>query len=368
MENTRNLKVLLVADGSGGHLIPALQVAGQLQQEGVQVKLWYAGRPQVAPLTRLLTDRLQARSIEIDAIPVSARAGLLTRCWQSGRLWSKSRRCFDAFGPDVVIGFGGWISAPVLFAARQRGIRCLVHEQNVQLGRANRMLARWVDRVAISFRETASSLNGTPSVWTGLPLRPEIGSAAREDAARHVGFDPSRPTILALGGSQGSRAINQLMVGMLHGLTPEECHRWQVLHIAGGADAPMIRTAYASRRLRAHVVPFLAEMDLAYAQADVVVSRAGASTIAELARCGIPAILIPYPHARAHQQANAKAVESAGGAVILEEAEATPQRLLALIRPLIGDPERRRAMAERMRTLAVPDATQRLAATITQTR
>ena len=366
MQNGSSLKVLLVTEGSGGHLIPALQVAVLLARHGAAIKVWYAKRQQTAPLAEALAQEATGAAIDMDPIPIRASSGPVERLRTCGRLWQKAQRCFDTFAPDVGVGFGGWVSAPVVLAARRRRIGCLLHEQNVVMGRANQWLAPWVDRVALSFRETQSRLNGTPTVITGLPVRPAIGSWSRTQAAERFGFSPDQPTLLVLGGSQGSRALNRLMAQVAGRLSTEERRSWQVVHLTGSADAAVIQDAYVESRVRAWVAPWLVEMGPAYALADLVLARAGASTIAELARCGIPALLIPYPYAGAHQRANARLVEAVGGGVTLEESDATPERALASMRQIFADERLRRMMGEQMRGLASADAAERLTETIVE--
>jgi len=294
------------------------------------------------------------------AIPFETSRSLLGRLRQCGQLWSQTQRWFDATAPDVVVGFGGWVSAPVILAARQRRIRCVLHEQNVAVGRANRLLVRWVDRVAVSFRETQAALNDTPSVVTGMPIRDAIGQPSRETHAARFGFSAARPTLLILGGSQGAQAINRLLTELVECACGDERQRWQLLHVTGAADETAVRRAYARHRVTAWVAPFLVEMESAYAQADVVIARAGAATITELARCGKPAILIPYPYAGGHQLANARLVEHRGGGLLLEEEETTAARLLSAVRRLLADERLRLIMGRQMRDIAVPDAAARL--------
>jgi len=364
-----SLRVLLVSEGSGGHLIPALQVARELAEDGAKIQLWYVERRQTERLTRSLLHELNGSAEAIEPHPVRPAGSSWARLWRCQELWKQSQRCFDTFDPHVVVGFGGWMSAPVLAAARRRGIECLVHEQNVQLGRANRVLTRWVDCVAISFSETRSSLNGTPSVVTGLPVRRDIGSISRTESAARLGVDAARPTVLVLGGSQGSRAINETIRRLVPRLTDEERRSWQFLHITGSQDEAGVRAAYADSAhsggaVRAIVMPFLADMGSAYAAADLAVTRAGASTIAELAQCGLPAIVIPYPFAGGHQRVNARLVESVGGAVMLEEAEASAERLLGTMRRILRDRRLRAMMGEQMRSVARPHAAASLASAI----
>jgi len=357
------MRVLLVSDGSGGHLIPALQVAQALARHGVRPTVWYAHRPRIAALAERLSQTARAQDVEVAAIPLAA-SGWPEKLWHCGQLWHRAQQWFDAMSPEVVVGFGGWVSGPVLLAARQRGIGCLVHEQNVQLGRANRWLRPWVDRVAVSFEETQSALKGTPSFVTGLPVRQEIGRPRRAETAAWFGLDPSAPTLVVLGGSQGARAVNRLMMQVALIMTDSERQEWQIVHLTGAADESAVRAAYAAAGLRAWTAAHVAKVETLYAIADVAVARAGASTIAELARCGLPAILIPYPHAGAHQRANAQLITAHGGGIFMEESNATPKATLGALRLLLGDERVRTTMGLHMRAMSRDDAAERLSAAI----
>ncbi len=360
MENDSAVKVLLVAEGSGGHLIPALEVASALAKRGAHIKVWYPERKHTAKLINALAQGVQGQRVEVDPIPMTASSNPFGRLWQCGQLWHRAQRCFDTFAPDVVVGFGGWVSAPVVFAARRRHIGCLLHEQNVVLGKANRLLAPWVDRVAVSFRETQAALQRDATIMTGMPVREAIGHASRMEEAKRFGLNPDRPTVLILGGSQGALAINRLMSQLVGHLSQDERRAWQMIHVTGVADEAMVRAAYAAHQMTAWVSPFLIEMEAAYALADVVIARAGASTIAELARCGTPAILIPFPHAGGHQRANAQVVEAIGGGLMIEERDATPERILSAARHMLTDERLRTMMGRQMQSLHCADAAQRL--------
>lgn len=363
--NGQALRVLLVAEGTGGHLIPAVEVAAVLAAQQADVLLLYAGRPQTATLMQELMQETDPRRIQ--RVPVSVPrppAWCPRQAWrgvQAVRVWWIVRRHLHGFRPNVVAGFGGWFCVPAILAARLRRLPVLVHEQNVRLGRANRFLRHHVDQMALSFDVTGRQLNGTRRLVTGLPIRQAIGRVSREEAARHFEMDPRAPTVVILGGSQGSRAINRLVCGMAEGLTGEERTSWRVLHLTGPDDHAAIRQRYAALGVQGLVLPHVAQMAAVYAMADVVVARAGASTIAELARCGTPAVLVPYPYANGHQRDNARLAESVGGAVWLEEGAATPDLLRLAVRRILQDARLRRRMADQIRTLARPDAAQRLA-------
>lgn len=366
MPNDTKCTALLVADGSGGHLIPALETARALGRAGRRAHVWYVQRRRTSALIDGLRSRLDPNWVSIEPMPSKA-PWLVGRAMQALWLMGWAFLRMGRVSPQVVVGFGGWVSVPVLMAAKLRGLGTAIHEQNVIMGQANRWLSSWVDRVFVAFRDTQGASNRRPIVWTGLPIREEIGRQNREASAGRFGFEQDRPTVLVLGGSQGSRAINRLMTELTPHLSTDERRSWQFLHVAGPEDQAEMDAAY-SRRLVAHsVAPFLVDMEAAYAMADVAIARAGASTVAELARCGIPAILIPYPHAHGHQRENARVAETAGGAFVMEESAATPERLIGLIRHMLGGEADRRAMAQRITALQERDAAGRLADAILQT-
>jgi len=369
MSMTGSIRVLVAAEGSGGHLIPALEMSRVLAGFGAQVTLLYACRKPTAPLLQQLIHDARIDGVQTAPLRLRSVGGAqrwIQRLWQAVWIWRLTRERLKTLAPHVVVGFGGWWSVPVILAARQQGIPVLIHEQNVRLGRANRLLIRrhWVDQAAVSFESTRQELNGTPAVVTGLPIRRVIGMARREDAARQFHLDPQRQTVLVLGGSQGSKPVNHLVQQTLGLLSREERDAWQFIHLTGAADSTEIQRAYAAAGVRAWVAPHLLEMAWAYALADIVVARAGASTIAELARCGMPSILVPYPYAAGHQRDNAALVESAGAGVQLEEAAATPPRLHSLLWQLFANQGLRQTMGERMRSLAKPEATYHLASAV----
>ncbi len=379
-------RVLLVSEGSGGHLIPAMEVASELSRSGASVSLLFAQRRQTGELFRDLLDRAASQSIAAHAVNLSAwRApsvfgapgswamGTANRLRQTGLVWRMAERELSVSKPHVVVGFGGAFCLPVLATAKRRGVATMIHEQNVTFGQANRWLARWVDRVALSF-PLASGVSTPaaprkpgiqPTIMTGLPVRDEIGRADRDAALARFGFKSSAPTVLIAGGSQGARAINRLGCDMVDQLFDGERSAWQFIHLTGAAECEEIRARYTAAGVtRAWIMPHTTDMAAAYAAADIVVCRSGASTLAELARCAKPAVLIPYPHANSHQRENARLVESTGAGIRLDESSTVAAQLADVIRRLFSDVRLRTTMAERMRKLARPDATQQLARAI----
>jgi UDP-N-acetylglucosamine--N-acetylmuramyl-(pentapeptide) pyrophosphoryl-undecaprenol N-acetylglucosamine transferase len=279
----------------------------------------------------------------------------------------QARRIISGFRPDVVLATGGYVAVPVGMAAKMRRRPLVVHEQTVRLGLANRTLARRATRVAVSSESTLPLLPETTradAVVTGNPVRPEVLSGQPEKAIHALalhGFDPNRPTVYVTGGAQGSQQINTLVSGIL----PWLLSRANVIHQCGPdnlADlrqhtAALPREPAARYLLTGYVGPELPDV---LALADVVISRSGAGTIAELTALGKAAVLIPLASSAGNEQAhNARHLEEVGAAVALL-GEATPQALGAAVEPLLTDPARRMAMAERARAVGRPDAADRL--------
>ncbi len=358
------MKTLLISEGSGGHLVPALELASTLAASGSEVHLWYARRKRIQRLVDPLLKPAEAHGVRVEPIDITHSGKSLERIKEGLAFVGRSRRFMQAFRPDVVIGFGGWVSAPVLLAARSLGIRTLLHEQNRIMGRTNRILARFANGVALSFPDTRKVPFGARTVVSGMPVRRAfLDAATAEPQPERFGLIRERTTIAVLGGSQGAQAINRLMMEAAQRMTTEEKMAWQILHIAGPEAAKVARDHYAECGVRSWVGTFCEEMDAVYAMADVVVSRAGASTLAELMASGKPAILVPYPFAHGHQSVNAAWLSERDLAVVRAESGITPETLLEDLRTLIQNPERRRRMQEALLRGVPRNAAERLALT-----
>jgi len=292
-------------------------------------------------------------------------AGWVGRGWR--KKWGVARRIPRAlrdavallrrFQPDVVVGVGGYASGPAVLAAAWKGIPVVILEQNALPGMTNRALSYIVDRVVTAFEESRPFFGRKGRVrCLGNPVRPEI-FGARE---RVVGGP--RATLLVFGGSRGARAVNRAMTAALPHLASWR-DRLTVIHQTGEDDGPWVRKAYEEADVAARVSPYLHRMDEAYREADLVVSRAGATTVAELAAAARPAILIPYPHAaHQHQRWNAESLRAAGAAELLPEDQLTGERLAERVSALLSDPERLRRMGEACGRLARPRAAEEIVA------
>ncbi|MFQ5877382.1 MAG: undecaprenyldiphospho-muramoylpentapeptide beta-N-acetylglucosaminyltransferase [Acidobacteriota bacterium] len=346
-------RIVIAGGGTGGHLYPGIAIAQELQGRRRDVEIVFAGAG--LPLER---DILGRHGYSLLAIPSGGVvggtvAGRLRGGLRAAAGFARSLRHLIEMRPGLVIGVGGYASGPMVAAAVILRVPTLIHEQNYHPGLTNRILAPWVRAVAVSFEQTRRLLGGRGEV-TGNPVRPEFRAARRK--SRGEPFD-----LLIFGGSQGSRAINGALIEALPHLR-EHRSGLRFLHGTGPADCRRVSDAYDSAGFRANVVPYITRIREAYESADLVIARAGASTVAEIAACGRASILVPLPtSAHDHQRRNARALERAGAAILMEESRLSGRALALAILSLRDDPGRLASMEEAALALARPDAAARIA-------
>ena len=332
------MKMLLAGGGTGGHLFPAVALAQRLEETDPEGEVLFVGTERGIEARVLPEIGYPLRTIDFAGFVgkgVAQKAALLPKLIRSLR---QSMRILADFKPDVVVGVGGYASAPVLMGARMKKIPILIHEQNACPGLANRILSRWADRVCLSFQEADCAFHRGRTVLTGNPLR------------RGMEECPTLPEgplqLLVFGGSRGARAINETVTQILPLLEAWK-GKLTIRHQTGTDDLDWVRERYRKAGWdEGNVTPFIQDMAQAYAQSHLVICRAGATTIAELTACGRPSILIPYPHAAAdHQSANARALAKRGAALMLSQAEMNPELLMRLVGDLLADRERLLHMA-----------------------
>jgi UDP-N-acetylglucosamine--N-acetylmuramyl-(pentapeptide) pyrophosphoryl-undecaprenol N-acetylglucosamine transferase len=353
----KQLRVVIAGGGTGGHLFPGIAIARELLARRPDATVSFAGtargiESRVVPREGFALDLLRSAGLK-GRSPVAAVRGLALLPLSFADAWGIiSRR-----KPDLVIGVGGYSSGPVVMLASLRGIPTLLAEQNAVPGLTNRILSRWVSAAAVTFDSTVSFF-GRRGFVAGNPVRPEFFSEVLPPEGGSYAEGAShgeKARVLIFGGSQGAHAINVAMVEAAPRLAADG--GVEVTHQTGERDVELVRRAYAGAKLPARVEPFLYAMDREMKQADVIVSRAGSTSIAELTAVGRAAILIPLPTATDdHQTKNAEVLVAAGAAELLAQKDLTGPVLAARILALAGDPARRAAIAGNARRLARPDA------------
>jgi UDP-N-acetylglucosamine--N-acetylmuramyl-(pentapeptide) pyrophosphoryl-undecaprenol N-acetylglucosamine transferase len=351
-------RVVIAGGGTGGHLYPGIAIARELVSRMPDASVTFAGTSRglestVVPREGYQLDVLRSVGLK-GRSPLSVLRGLAILPLSALDAW----RILSRRRPDLVIGVGGYSSGPVVFVAALRRIPTMVAEQNALPGFTNRMLSHLVSAGAVTFESTLSFF-GRRGFVAGNPVRPEFFATDYTEDTDKTGATegerPKRARVLIFGGSQGAHAINVAMVEAAPGLAA--AGGVDVTHQTGERDVELVRRAYREQRLPARVEPFLFDMDREMRNADVLVCRAGATTIAEVAAIGRAAILIPLPTAADnHQLRNAEVLAGAGAAELIEQKDLTGERLAEHLLALAGDSDRRRAIAQAVRTFARPDA------------
>ena len=364
------MNVVIAAGGTGGHIFPAISLADVLVRDhGADVRFIGSRDGQEAT-------RVPAAGYRFDGVRVAPFVREIS--FRAAKAPIVAARSTFACAPlvrgaDVAVGMGGYVSVPPMLAARRAKVPIVLHEPNAVLGLANRVLARSASAIAIAFDDARRRIRGNARIeTTGYPVRQAIlevpGHRAdlAAEAHRMLELDPGRRTVMVTGGSQGALHLDRVVAATL----PVFAERadLQLLILTGpGREREVADASGRAGAARVVVLPFLDRMELAYAAADLVVSRAGATTIAEIAVCGLPSVLVPYPHATEnHQAANASELASRGAAVVVSDAAFTPSSFARTVIDLMDDPGRLASMASGARAWAKPDAVDRFASLVVE--
>ena len=350
-----SLRLVITGGGTGGHLFPGIAVADEVLARFPGSEVLFIGTGREIERRALAHKPYRQATLTGSGLKgISWRGRLLSLARLPVGLW-QAWRLLRNFKPDLVLGVGGYVTGPVLLAAKLLGVTNAIHEQNALPGLANRLLGRLVDLVFLSLPGSEKGFPAHKVRLVGNPLRPELLAAARKAELKSE-QQGEAPTLLVLGGSQGAHRVNQLLLAALEVLVGEGMDL-EVIHQSGSNDAAMVAAGYEKLGIKARVEAFIGEMAAVYSQADLVVSRAGATTLAELALFGKPALLIPYPYAADdHQRHNAEIMARHGAALLLPEADLDGETLAARLRELLENRVERQKMAERARELARPAA------------
>ena len=352
-------RLMIACGGTGGHLFPGLAVAEAVRRRGHEVKFFISAKE--VDRRALSGAGEGAHGIEIPAV---GWRGFLRAGSFFGHLLAAMRRAGEAMGEfraDALLGMGGFVSGASVGAARRKKIPYFLHESNAIPGRATKFLSAGAKKMFVGFEECGRRLPRAQVEVTGTPVRTRLGTLGKEEALRKLGLHPKRHLVAILGGSQGARGINEAMLRGLPALKSLAA-TIQILHLAGEAHAEKVRHGYEHSGFHAVVLGFCDEMDAVYAAADLVVSRAGAGTLAELAACGMPAILVPFPAAvDNHQMANARAYADRGAAEVVAEKNLIGTELGQRVARLLGDSVRQAHMRRAARLQHNPEAAEKIA-------
>jgi len=349
------MRIVITGGGTGGHVFPAIAVADELRAREPSARVLYVGK------RGGLEERAAASSgLGFQPITVAgwARVGAYRKVLAALKLVLGFMQAFAAlarFRPQAVLGTGGYVSFPVVASAVLLRIPTVIHEQNRYPGLANRVLARFVRHIAATYEDETGSFPPHKCKLTGMPLRKGILEQVGTDVSpADFGLDPSKCTIFLLGGSQGAHSLNLAMMEAMNLLDPD---RYQLLFMTGKADLEMVRERAGQSLMSSYVAAFFEDIAEAYAASDLVVCRAGASTLAELTAFGLASILVPYPYsAGGHQEANSRAMVDAGASRMILDSELDGPKLAGLIEEVAGDAELLNLMRQKSRALARPHA------------
>ena len=346
--------LLIAGGGTGGHIYPAIAIAQELTARNPRRRVVFVGTEYGLEKTIVPKAGYPLELISAGGLMGKGFADLVKNFVRLPLGFAQAWRVIGKHNPGAVLGVGGYSSGPVLVAAKLRGVPTAIHESNAFPGITNRISAKFVTAVAVAFADAASRLKRSDAVVTGNPVRREFFEA--------LPIAKSKSRLLVFGGSQGSRVLNDTMSSALLFLARLK-ERLEIVHQTGAKDLDRVREAYrASAFPDARVVPYLDPMAAEIAAADVVVCRAGAMTVSELTAVGRAAIFVPFAAAtNNHQELNARVVERAGGGLVITEAELAPERLALAVSEIVNDPERAARMGAAAKSLAVPDATQKIA-------
>lgn len=350
------MRIMLAAGGSGGHIFPSVALASELEKLGEKDIYFVSSKRR---LDKNILSGVKHPAFFLSANPMPLNANPLRMIVFAVKF------LIDAFislglvlrvRPSVVVGFGGYSSGAITVAAKVLGVPVLIHEQNLLPGRANRLLSRIADRVAVSFEETEKHIPHVAGkiIYSGNPLRLDMLSNDRVKSAQRLGLSPDKPTVLVMGGSQGSSFLNRTASEAARYIKEEKGSSVQFIHLTGRLNYDKVKSFYEENNIPGKVFAFLDRIDDVYAISDVAISRAGAAATFELAFYAKAMILVPYPNPKNNQRFNAMYFSRAGAAVYREEKSLTRDDLASEVLSILNDSEKRNSLSSAASKLSVP--------------
>ena len=361
------MRIIMSGGGTGGHIYPAITIIRAIQKKVQSCEVLFIGTQEGLESDIIPKEGFKLSTIDVRGFERRLSVhNVLTIVKTIGSVW-QAREIILKFKPDIVIGTGGYVCGPVLLAASLMGIPTMIQEQNVIPGITNKILARFVDKIAVGYAEAKANFSYKEKVFvSGNPIRSEVILATRDESITALDLDPAKRTILISGGSRGARSINQAMLQVHQQFAGRQ--DIQLLHVTGQSEYNgivgklkqcCIDTVKAGNII---IKPYLYNMPQALAAADIAVFRAGAVGLAELTARGIPSILVPYPFAAEnHQEFNARVMEKQGAAVVIRDAELNGARLVEVLTELVSSPQKLAAMAAASKNIGCPEAAERIA-------
>ncbi|MFW5976368.1 MAG: undecaprenyldiphospho-muramoylpentapeptide beta-N-acetylglucosaminyltransferase [Bacillota bacterium] len=358
------MKAIITGGGTGGHIYPAISVGNRLKEKGWE--LLYIGSENGLENKIVPENGINLETIEVAPLIRKISLQLFKTFYKSSRGYFQSRKIIKKFNPDIVFGTGGFVAGPVVLAGCMKKVPSLIHEQNVYPGLTNKLLSIFVEKIALNYEEAVKyfPLNiEEKSVVTGNPIRKNIIKTKKYTGIKKLGLVTYKKTLLVFGGSQGSKSINEAMYKVCKYYY--NSNKLQIVYITGNKNYKKIKTKLKKKGIdldkNIKLKAYLNNMEWAYAAADLVVYRAGATGLSEITARGIPAILIPYPYAAGdHQTYNARNLEKEGAAEVISDDKLNGRILLKKIKKLLGDTSRLKEMRGNSKKLGIPDATEKI--------
>ena len=356
------MKLILSGGGTGGHIYPALTLIDAIKNKKPDAEFLYVGTEK-----GLEADIVPKAGINFVALKMEGgleRHFTLENIFRAAdAVWSIKRASdiVKNFKPSAVVGTGGYVCGPILLAASLLKVPTLIQEQNAVAGVTNKILSKFVDKIAVGTRDALKNFPESKTVYTGNPIRKEVLAAKREDGLREFNFTDDKPIVLISGGSRGARSINNAMIDVLK--SAAEKNSVQFLHVTGKGEFDSVMEKLSDLDApNVKIVPYLYNMPTAMAMADLAIFRAGATGLAELTARGVPAILIPYPYAAEnHQEFNARSLVEAGAARMILNKDLSAEILSATLDELLASPEKLKSMAQASLSLGKPNAADEIA-------
>ena len=348
--------VVIACGGTGGHLFPGVAVAQELKSRGHEVRLLISEKKVDAAASKKYGDDLQFDSVAAIAKPKTLSLKMipfLLKFWKTKSYCSGLLKKAQA---DAVIGMGGFTSMPPVMAGKKLGLKCFVHDSNALPGKANRLTARYCDKIFLGMEAAKQYFSDRPVVHTGTPVREEIETLpSRQEAAQKLGVDAEKKTVLVMGGSQGAKKLNSIVVEASKAM-PDV----QFIHLTGSFDYQRVKEELGDCQNH-HLIEFCNDMPAVYAVSDLAVCRSGASSMTELSYIGLPSILVPYPFAADdHQTFNAEEFVKHGAGILYQEADLDGGALVAEVSAILEHPKRLEKMQDACASVAVKDAAERI--------